>query len=267
MRHLIRAELHARWRSGLGLTVGSLVWLLALSGTYAAFGGQAQLTSWLGATKQPSLFSAFAGSPHADLFAPSGFLAFGFEHPLFLVLALVAAVGGGVAAVAGDVETGRAELVYTTPVRRALVYDARLAATVLLSVLVTAGAVVGAEIGRAVSSDLQGASAWVPVRVAAQLLPLLAFFTALTFLVSATSRSRATAQALAVTAAAAAYVANMVSLLWWPVRWLGRFDPFHYFPAASAAGRVDPVDVGVLLVGAVLLALGGRVALSRRDLA
>lgn len=267
MLPLIKAELRARARSVAALAGGSFVLLLLLAGTYSAYGGEKAFGKAFGSGHAPALFSAFAGSSDANIFAPASFLSFGFTHPLFLVLALASAVSVGVGAVAGDVESGRAELLYSLPVRRTLIYDARaIAGTVAVSAVVCA-AVVGAEVGRLVSHDLSGVSPLVPIRVAVQLLPLLALFAAIAFTASATSRTRGEAMGLAVAAPAAAYLANLVSLLWSKASFIGRVDPFHYFLATRAATAISGWDAIGLLTASALVYLVGRTWLGRRDLA
>ena len=264
---LITAELRSRWHSVVALAAGAFTLLLALAGTYSAYGGSEGFGQAFGSGHAPALFSAIAGTSGTNIFAPMSFLAFGFTHPLFLVLALASAVTVGVGAVAGDVENGRAELLYTAPVRRSLIYDARTLACVLMELAVVAAAVMGAEIGRLISSDLSPVSALVPLRVAAQLLPLLLFFAALTFAISAASRTRAQAQGIAIAAAAGAYLVNIVGLLWSPIEPTAHVNPFHYFQATQAATSVSATDALVLLGAAFACFVAGRWQLERRDLA
>ena len=66
---------------------------------------------------------------------------------------------------------------------------------------------------------------------------------------------------------AGCYVANLVALLWHPLAFVRRLNPFGYYAPTSAAQHVDWVSGLVLLaVGCVLLALAQH-WLSRRDLA
>lgn len=267
MLALVRAELHARGRSIAALAGGSFVLLLVLAGTYSAYGGEAAFGKAFGSGHAPTLFSAFAGTSDANIFAPASFLSFGFTHPLFLVLVLASAVTVGVGAVAGDVESGRAELLYSLPVRRTLIFDARAVAGVMAVIAVVSAAVIGAEVGRLISSDLSHVSVWVPIRVAVQLLPLLTLFGAIAFAASAMSHTRGEALALAVGAPAASYLANVVSLLWSKASFVGQIDPFHYFQATRAADAVNSWDAIGLLVASAVVYTAGRAWLGRRDLA
>ena len=267
MRRFLLTEIAARRRSLAALSTGVLVLLLVMAGSYTAYGGADRFAAAFGGQNQPPLFAAIAGAPHVDLFAPRSFLAFGFEHPLFLVLILVAVVGPGIAAVAGDVESRRAEMVYAAPVRRSAVYDARLLAACVAGVVVTAAGVVGAELGRSLSPDLRQVPVSVPFLVAIQLLALIVCFIGLSFAVSAGARSRAEATGITVAIVAGSYLLNIVALLWWPLRWLTNLDAYHYFQPTEAASHLQPMHLMILVLAGVAFAIIGRVLLNRRDLA
>lgn len=267
MLSLLTADVRSRRRSTAALAVGALLLMLALAGSFTAYGGAEQLGSAFGGDRRPALFSAITGTEGADLFSARGFLAFGFVHPLLLLLVLVPVVSTGVAAVAGDIDSRRAELLFTCPVRRTLFYDAKLLSCATASLVVVTAAAVGAELGRLLSADMRGLSPWVPVVVALQLLPLLVFFAGTTFALSSCSGTHAAAQGRAVAVVAGAYLLNVLSLLWSPFAWMAHLDPFHYFqPLAPVDGRTW-TGAGVLLVGGALLALWGRDHLVRRDAA
>ena len=154
MTSLVITDLRNRWRSLAALTLGCFILLIALSGTYSAYGGAAGFAKTFGAGKTPRLLSAFSGSSAGDIISPAHFLAFGFGHPLFLVLALSVAVTSGVAAIATEVETGRSELLFTAPIRPTAFLDARVAEWAIAQVAVVGGALVGALIGTQLSGDL-----------------------------------------------------------------------------------------------------------------
>jgi hypothetical protein len=77
MRALITAELRSRWRSLAALAAGTFTLLLALAGTYSAYGGSQGFGQAFGTGHAPALFSAIAGTSGTNIFAPASFLAFG----------------------------------------------------------------------------------------------------------------------------------------------------------------------------------------------
>lgn len=266
MRTLVASNLRSRWRGLAALTAGCFVLLVVLAGTYSAYGGAAGFSRSFGG-KSPRLLAAFSGSDSGDLFSPGHFLAFGFGHPLFLVLALSVAITTGVAAVSSDVETGRAELIFTAPVARSRVLNARLVEWALAQVTVVLGAVIGALIGGRLSHDLQTVSGAVPLRVAVQFASLAFFVGAVAFAASARSTTRGAAFAVAVGVTAGSYVLNLVALLWHPLAFARRLTPFGYYAPTEAAAQIHWADASVLVAaGAVLLLLAHR-WLHNRDLA
>ena len=267
MKALVLADLRNRWRSLAALGAGCFILLIALSGTYSAMGGASGFAQTFGGGKTPKLFSAFSGSSSGDIFSPAHFLAFGFGHPLFLVLTLSVAITSGVAAVATDVETGRAELVFTAPVPPSAILDARVVEWAMAQFGVVAFGVAGAMIGSRLSGDLSAVSLAVPLRTSLQFFTLAFFVAGVAFAASAHSRTRGSAFAAAVGVTAGSYVFNLVGLLWSPMSFIRWINPFGYYAPTSAAEHLQWGNAAALLVaGAVLFALA-RLMVSRRDLA
>lgn len=262
---LARAELRARQRTVLALCAGTFVFLLVLAGTYTALGGAAGLAKSFG-SRQPAFFSAFAGARSANIFTPGNFVGFGYLHPMFLVLTLAVGISIGTASVAGDIETGRVELLYTRPLRRTTLLDARLGVWAVAQLAVVAAGVAGSWIGTRLSHDLRDVSLAVSLRIVAEYLPLAAVFGAVAFAASATARTRGHALAITVGVAAIAYLVNFVALLWHPMAWSQRVTPFGYYSPLESTNRIDVGNVALLLGVAIVLLLVARWWLERRDL-
>lgn len=233
------AELRSRRRSLAGVGLGCFVALMALTGTYTFIGGQQGFTQTFGAANGAKLMSAFAGSPSANIAVPTNFVGFCFSHPILLLLVISVAVSSGAAAVAGDVESGRAEMLFSAPLSRTAVQGARVLAWGIAQGVVLGCAVLGA---------------------------LLFFLGAAAFAASSCTRSRGTALGLAVGVAAASYTANLVALLWHPARFLRHLTPFGYYNPTAAATGVHWLDAAVLVDAGVLLLLLSRWWLEARDL-
>ena len=266
MTALVLADLRSRWRSLAALTGGCFILLIALSGTYSAYGGASGFASAFNG-KTPRLFSAFSGTSSGDVFSPSHFLAFGFGHPLFLVLSLSAAITSGVGAIATEVETGRSELIFTAPIRATQVLDARVVEWAIAQVAVVSGALIGALIGTQLSSDLSVVSLLVPVRASLQFCSVAVFVAGVAFAASAHARSRGQAFGATVGVTAGSYVVNLVGLLWSPLSWVRWINPFGYYSATEAADHFQWADAGVLVAAGLVLFTVARHTLSRRDLA
>jgi ABC-type transport system involved in multi-copper enzyme maturation permease subunit len=266
VRTLVVADLRARWRSLTGLGVGALLVLLLLTGTYSGLGGREGVTRTLGSGNGAKLMAALSGSESTNIAVPSSFLGFCFAHPLFLALGITVAISAGVAAVAADVETGRAELLYTTPVSRTAILFARVAGWAIAQVAVLGCAVVGALLGSRFSTELSDVSPLVPLRLVVQFGSLSFFFAAAAFAVSARARTRGGALAVSVGVAAASYAANLVALLVDPLRFLRHVTPFGYYDTSAAAQHVQWLQAATLCLAAVLLLILARTFLETRDL-
>jgi ABC-type transport system involved in multi-copper enzyme maturation permease subunit len=260
-----RDELLTRRRSLLALAGGTFVFVIAIAGTYTAFAGPHGFASTLG-TKTPSVFSAFAGASGVDIFRADNYLAFGFTHPLFLVLTLAVGISMGSAAVAADVESGRAEILYVRAIPRTVIFDARVGAWVLAQVGVVVIGAAGLSLGSLLSPDLGAVSGGIYPRLVLQYLPLTAVFGAAAFAASTRAQTRGHATGVAVGAAALAYLVNFVALLWFPFRWARHLTPFGYYAPVHAVRSVDWFDALVLLAVTAALIAYGRWSLRRRDL-
>jgi ABC-2 type transport system permease protein len=251
VRRLLRAEVSTRWRSTALLGLGAFAFMLVVAGTYQAL-GKDKLETFAG--KGGSSISAFAGSSNADIATPRNYLAFGFDHPMFLLLTMAVAVGIGAASVAGDVESGRAELLYTRPVARTRILASRVALWlgVQVAVLLLAGA--GALVGSLFSSDLRQVGVLPMTRALVAYLPLTAVVAGASFAASARVRTRAAAVAVGVGAAAVGYLVNFVALVWSPARSLRWVSPFGYYePVHALDVGIEPWKALALLAAAAVL--------------
>jgi ABC-2 type transport system permease protein len=258
------AELRQRRRMLGALALGVFVFLLVLGSTYQAFGGASGFAQSFG--KTPSFFSAFAGDSGVNIFEPANYLAFGFSHPLFLVLTLTVGLSIGSAAVAGDVESGRAEMLYAHPLRRTSIIDARIALWLGAQVGILAVAIAGAFVGSRLSADLRHVAFAGQVRAVVQYLPLALCFGGVAFVASAASRTRGQALGIAVGATAVAYLVNFAALLWHPLAFARRLTPFGYYSPTRALHGIVWWHAGVLTAVAIALLLVARMLVDRRDL-
>lgn len=266
MTALVIADLRNRWRSLAALTSGCFILLIALSGTYSAYGGATGFASAFNG-KTPRLFSAFSGSSSGDIFSPPHFLAFGFGHPLFLVLSLSVAITSGVAAIATEVESGRSELIFTAPVRPTTILGARIVEWALAQGAVISGGLIGALIGTQLSGDLSAVSLAVPLRASLQFCSVAFFIAGVAFAASAHAPSRGAAFGATVGVTAGSYVVNLVGLLWSPLSFVRWINAFGYYSPTKAAEHLQWGNAGVLVAaGLVLFAVAAR-SVSHRDLA
>lgn len=214
----------------------------------------------------PDAFKAFLGlGESVDYTSPVGYLnseLFSFMVPLLL---LIAAVGAGARATAGEEERGTLDLLLANPLsRRRLVLDklAALAAEVsTLALVLWLALLVGATaVGMNVSAVHLAAA------TAAAALLALAFGAVALFLGAASGR-RGIAIGVTAAGAVAAYLLNSLAEL---VGFLKPFrvaSPFYHYAANDALrAGLAAEHVGVLVGLAVVAGAAALVAFERRDL-
>jgi ABC-2 type transport system permease protein len=266
VRRLLLADVAARRRMLIGLCAGAMLFIGGLASIEAL--GDLSRVGRQAFGETPPALAALAGSRSGfDVFTPLGLLAFAFNHPFFLAIGLTVGLSVGSAAVAGDVESGRAQLWYTRPVPRSRLLRGRIAFWLLAQTVVVAFAVFGGVLASALSEDLGGDGMQVALRAGVQFLPLGLAVGAMAFAVSAFVSTRARALGGAVGIAFLAYLVNFTSLLWSaaePLRWI---TPFGYYDPIATVAAVRWSDIAVLTGATVVLLVVAHVGLARRDLA
>jgi ABC-type transport system involved in multi-copper enzyme maturation permease subunit len=261
----LRAEVSQRWRSTVAMAFGAFAILVAIGASYQSFGFGSHQGLFGG--KTPSAISAFSGSRSADVFSPRHFLALGFNHPLFLIFTMAVAIALPTASIAGDIETGRAELLYSRPLRRERLLLQRAGVWLTAQCVVLFAAWAGANVGGQLSTDMRAAGHGHLTQVPVQSLSLLTFVAGTSFLASSLSRTRGAAVSVAVGVAAGAFLVNTIALLWEPVQWLHHLTPFGYYEPLVAIDRGVQWAPWLVLTGAGLALFGlSVIRLRRRDL-
>jgi ABC-2 type transport system permease protein len=194
----------------------------------------------------------------------------GQEHPLFLGAATLFLVGGGVRAIAGELEGGTLELVLTRPVSRAryllswIVVLASGAAAIALAYSV--GCIVAWELFHPVGGHVHP---WYMLESAVYTTLLLAAIAGVSLLASSVSSERGRALSWAAGLVIGSYAWNFLLSLVSALRPLARISPWWYYAPGALIdkGTVPWLDATVLLV--IALATGGAalVLFARRDLA
>lgn len=193
------------------------------------------------------------GYTHASIFGLIG-----------TMLLIIAAVGWGTRAVAGDEESGALELTLSYPVTRRQVVLERALAIALQTVLL-AGVVTLAIVALSGPSQLGiGAGDAVAVGIAFWALGTLFAFVSLA--AGALSGRRSVALGAGAGAAVVAYLAHAIGSQLPDLDWLQRLSPFNWaYGADPLRNGFDPVGIGLLVGAAVLMLLLATWALSRRD--
>jgi ABC-2 type transport system permease protein len=194
----------------------------------------------------------------------------GQEHPLFLGAASLFLVGGGIRAIAGELEGGTLELVLTRPVSRARYLLSWIAVLVpgaaAIALAYSVGCIAAWELFDPAGGTLHP---WNMLESAAYTTLLLTAIAGISLLCSSRSSERGRALSWAVGLVLGSYAWNFLLSLVDTLRPLARLSPWWYYaPGAMIEhGDLPWADAGVLL--AITLGCGAIafVVFGRRDLA
>ena len=204
-------------------------------------------------------FLAMTGAP--------GFLSRGYDHPVYLVLAIAAMVAFTGRVIGGEVDAGTLALTLSRPIPRWRIYLAR---AIGVGVLCLAFGVAG-PIATWAGIQISGLDADLPISHLAAMALLGMLFTwavgGLALMVSAWSSSTGRVVGWATGYLVVAYFVDVFAELWTvlePVRPLSLFNWFDT-SATMVDGRV-PADSGLVLGGVGLVAMViGWLAFRQRD--
>lgn len=266
MRSFVRAELVARRRMVLALAAGAALILLIVALAYEPLG-----VNGIGAgfrDRSPHILNAFSGSRSSDVLSPEGWLGFGFNHPVLLMTTLTVAIAIGSGSVAGEIDTGRAELLFTGPIARTRFLAFQVIVWLLAELVVMAGALAGGVLGVVLTPRLHSVGVGQLLLALLQYAPLVCFVAACAFLASAVASTRGRALGAAVGVAVLGYFLNVVSGLLGSLGWLRWLSPFGYYdPAKAISEGFQPLPAAALLAASALLGAAVVARLRVRDLA
>ena len=209
-------------------------------------------------------FIAFGGQ--ADFTSAAGYL--GSELFAFMIpaLFLVASVGNGAGAIAGEEERGTLDLLLSFPRSRTRIALEKLAAmcaeVVGLGVVLWLALWIGARIfGMHVSAVHLGSAAAV-------LVALAIAYGAIAFMLAAGTGRKTLAVGLTVALAVSAYLVNSLAALVDALEPFRKLSPFYHYVAGDPLRRgLDPWHTLFLVVLGVVAAVAGVLLFARRDVA
>ena len=251
---------------------GFVWWSIGLAGmsammvsVYPTVRGNAALDKLV--KSYPDALKGFIGfGGELDYTSAAGYLGIELFSLVVPLLLLVAAIGAGANAVAGEEDRGTLDLLFSLPVSRARValekFGALAAESVALGLVVWVSLWIGAV---AVGMDISAAKLAAAVVDA---VALAVAYGSIALLAGCATGRRGLAIGVASAAAVAAYLVNSLAPLVDALSPLQKLSPFYYYGARSPLrDGLDPWHM-LFLVGVAALALvGSIVAFRRRDLA
>lgn len=208
-------------------------------------------------------FIAFGGN--VDYTSGAGYLGselFSFMVPLLL---LVAAIGAGARAIAGEEEQGTLDLLLANPVSRRRVVTEKLAALAVELAWLALVLWASLAIGGALADTKVSLGHFAAATGEAALLALL--FGVLALLVGSALGRRGLAIAVAAAAAVAAYLVNALAAIVGALEPVQKLSPFYHYTVGDPLRRgVSPGHTAVLAALVLVLAFAVPLVFERRDL-
>ena len=203
-----------------------------------------------------------------SLFTLPGTITLGFQHPLPIAMLAIFAVGAAALAVAGERVRGTLEVLLARPISRLALYWSLLVA-ILLAVLVVLLALLGGMVGGSAATGLLDELdlAMMPL-VLLNAFGLWAAFTTFSLAMSVTFDRPGPAIGISLTWLMLHYFLEILGSLWTDAAWTQEYSLLHHFnPGEILTGALDPIDLVIVYVAAIIPIVYAVYVFPQRDLA
>ena len=202
-----------------------------------------------------------------DLLSLTGSITLFMQHPLFLALVGIFAVGLSSTAVAGERQRGTLEVLLARPMSRRRVYLTLGIALLALIAIPIATTMIGMVIGASVEGVQDELEVSRLPLVWLNGLLLWAAFASFGLAASVTFNRSAPALALTLAYTLIAYFLEILGSLWEDAAFLQAYSPFHHFqPQQILTGNGSLFDFALLALLAIVPAIYALIVFPRRDI-
>ena len=203
-----------------------------------------------------------------SLFSLPGAVTLGTQHPLAISMLAIFAVGATSTAIAGERQRGTLEVLLARPLGRRGVYVTVLVALLLVVLAVLAALLAGFIAGAAIQNVLDDLPLEQMPLVLLNGFLLWAAFATFGMAASVTFDRTGPAIGLSLAYLILNYFLEILGSLWRDVAWTQEYSLFHHFqPTEILAGDLDPTDLVILAIAAVVPIVYALIVFPRRDLA
>ena len=203
-----------------------------------------------------------------SLFNLPGTITLGLQHPMAIAMLGIFAVGAAALAVAGERVRGTLEVLLARPISRTTLYWSLLLA-LLLAVLVVLGAILGGMVaGTAITGLLDELDTSQMPLVLVNGFGLWAAFTTFSLAASVTFDRPGPAIGLSLAWLLINYFLEILGSLWTDAAWVQEYSLLHHFnPGEILTGALDPIDLVIVYVAALIPIGYALYVFPQRDLA
>ncbi len=255
-----RLDLRSRRKSVVGYAIGLAVYTLVIVALYPAFKDSTGLDSLV--TDSPTVAAVFGIS--GSITSPDGWTNANLYANFLPLIVLLLTIGYGGAAIAGEEEAGRLDLVVALPLSRRRVLLEKVTVMVLQAATVCVVTFACMLAGRAFELDLDP---WYLATTTFAVLLLGIIFGCLALAIGASLGERGPALGIAAALASAAYLLSSLGPV---VSWLDDWrvlSPFYWAVGDEQLTSGLSWEALVVLLGLTVVAVAGAiVAFDRHDL-
>ena len=219
-------------------------------------------------SKFPPQFQQFLGEEFLAQFSVNGAVAFGYNHPIVLIFLTVIAIMLPARHVAGEIEGGTLELLFSLPIKRLkFAFSLWFISIVLLFVLI-AGGWLGTIIGLRIYPQISELPFSIIFRIGLNLWFLMLTINAYTFLFAAFSREAGKVTQRAAGLTLFFYFLSYTVKLWDKVSFLKPITIFTYYQPQALTMNQDLwlKNIGVLAVLVIVFMVIAFRRIDRRDI-
>jgi ABC-type transport system involved in multi-copper enzyme maturation permease subunit len=177
----------------------------------------------------PLQIQQFLGDEFMAMFSVNRMLAFGYDHPIVLVLITILAIMLPGKHIAGEIEAGSMELLYAMPVKRFKLSLSLWVLSAMMIFLVVCGGWTGSIIGRMIYPEVAQVPFTNILRIGINLWLLMLAINAYTFLLSAFSREGSKVTQISAGLTLLFFFLYYIAKLWSKVSFLKPASIFNYY--------------------------------------
>ncbi|HEX5040797.1 MAG TPA: ABC transporter permease subunit [Candidatus Limnocylindria bacterium] len=203
-----------------------------------------------------------------SLFSLPGTVTLGLQHPIAIALVGIFAVGASSTAIAGERARGTLEVLLARPLSRLSAYWSILVALLLAVVVVLVAILVGMVSGAGLVGLLDDLGLNQMPLVLINGFGLWAAFTTFGLAASVTFDRPGPAIGITLAFLVINYFLEILGSLWTDVAWSQEYSLLHHFnPGEILSGDLDPLDLVIVYVAALVPIVYAILVFPRRDLA
>ncbi len=216
----------------------------------------------------PEPFKAMVSEPFLAGLSIKGAAAFGFNHPVVIVLLAITAINIPINHISGEMETGTLELLLAHPIRRTeLLFSLWISGCAVLF-LVVCGAWAGSYTALALSGSLTQHLFGQMLKIGSNLWLLMVLIMSFTLLAATFGKVGNRLGAQIAVGALLFYFLNFLSTSWEAIGFIRPFNPFTYYQPVDLMfdRRSFGLNVVVLTVASAVCLLVSLWQFKRRDI-